>query len=50
MDDVQNTVDEDFAVSAKHGGCIYFLDTFCRMELDDIWLIKRPEGGIIGVG
>ena len=29
---------------------LYILNAFCRIELDDVWLIKRPDGGIIGVG
>ena len=49
-EDVEDAVLKDFLNLYTLYIALYILDTFCHIELDDVWLIKRPEGGIIGVG
>ena len=48
--DVENAVLKDFLNLYTLYIALYILDTFCRIELDDVRFIKRPEGGIVGVG
>ena len=45
--DVENAVDEDFAVSAKRGGCIDLINALRGVELDNV---RFPRGADMVVG